>query len=77
MKHIQTDTSTYINLRAQLWQGIYNDDQRTFNILFQSDPHNNTNISQTQKQQCHTNSTQINHSRASGIPHTLYNTKIL
>ena len=68
MKHILMDTSTHINLRAQLWQGIYNNDQNTFNILFQSDQHTNTNITTT-KQQCHANSTQINHSRAPSCIH--------
>ena len=33
MKHIQTDTSTYSNLCAQLWQRIYNDDQNIEYII--------------------------------------------
>ena len=35
MQHLQTNKSTHINLRAWLQQRIYNDNQKTFNMLLQ------------------------------------------
>ena len=51
---------------------------KTFNILFQSDSHNNTNTLQTQTQKHHTQTAhKLTTHMSPGTQHRLYNTKIL
>ena len=79
MKHIQTNTSMYINLHAQLWQGIYNDDQHNYIITIPIMAQNT--ITPTHYKHKHVNTTLTAHKLTThmscDILHTLYNMKIL
>ena len=81
MQHIRTNKSTHIILHARLWQRIYNDNQKTFNMLLQpgfpsEHQHHNTKKKKKTPQHHTQNSTKLTTHLFSHILHKSYNYRV-